>query len=144
VAGAVSRVSVTTSTTRSTAEAVYATIASDDSAPFLALCADDVTIIYPAAGRLPYGGEWHGRAGAAAFLDAHDAAEEILSFDVMTLIADGDTAVAEGRFAGRAKPSGRTWSTAFAHVLTIADGRLQRLNAHFDSDAAVRARSGTG
>ena len=133
---------MTTPGTMATAQEVYATIASDDSAPFLALCADDVTIVYPAAGRLPYGGEWHGRDGAATFLEAHDEAEEILSFDVTKIIADGDTAVAVGRFAGRSKPSGRTWSTAFAHVLTIADGRLRRFHVHFDSDAAVRARVG--
>jgi ketosteroid isomerase-like protein len=135
---------VTAATTLAVVEDVYATIASDDSAPFLALCAEDVTIIYPAAGRLPYGGEWHGRGGAAAFLEAHDAAEEIVLFDVTTLIADGDTAVGVGRFEGRSKPGGQPWSTAFAHVLTIADGRLQRFHAHFDSDAAVRARAGGG
>jgi ketosteroid isomerase-like protein len=133
-----------TTDTKTTAEAVYATIAADDPAPFLALCADDVTIVYPAAGRLPYGGEWHGRDGAAAFLEAHDAAEDIVSFDVTALMADGDVAVATGRFAGRAKPAGQPWSTAFAHVLTISGGRLQRFHAHFDSDAAVRARGGGG
>ena len=124
-----------------TAEALYAALEAEDVPRILGLCADDVSVRYPADGRLPYGGSWEGRRGVEQFLDAHDAAEEILEFEVRRMVADGDTVIAIGHFAGRAKPDGREWSTEFVHELTITDGRLRRWEAFFDTAAAVAARN---
>jgi len=124
-----------------TAEQLYAALDGDDVSPFLDLCADTVVVDYPANGSLPYGGRWEGRDGVAAFLDAHDAAEEILAFEVRRFVADGDLVVAIGEFTGRAKPSGREWSTPFVHLLTIADGRLHHWQAFFDIAAATAAHA---
>lgn len=124
-----------------TAEQLYAALDADDVSPFLDLCADEVVVAYPAQGSLPYGGRWEGRDGTAGFLDAHDAAEEILVFEVRRFVADGELVVAIGTFSGRAKPTGREWSTPFVHVLTIVDGRLHRWEAFFDTAAAVAAHA---
>lgn len=126
-------------TVRETAELVYEALDADDVPRFVALCADDTSVHYPAAGRLPYGGTWHGPEGVTAFLDAHDAAEEILRFEVDQMVVDGETVIAIGRFGGRAKPAGAEWSTPFVHLLTIRDGRLRRWEAFFDTAAAVEA-----
>jgi ketosteroid isomerase-like protein len=123
------------------AERLYAALDADDIPAVLGLCADDVTIEYPVNGSLPYGGVWQGREGVARFLDIHDEAEEILRFDVMRMIGEGDTVVVLGEFAGRAKPDGREWFTRFVHQLTFADARLLRWEAFFDTAAAVAARS---
>lgn len=96
----------------------------------------------PPAGRLPYAGSWRGREGVAAFLDAHDAAEEILDFDPAEMVANGDTVFVIGSFEGRAGPTSRTWSTTFVHVLTVSDGHLSRWRAFFDTAAAVEAHAG--
>jgi ketosteroid isomerase-like protein len=122
------------------AERFYAALEADDTERALELCTDDVEVIYPAEGRLPYGGRWRGREGVAAFLDAHDAAEEILEFAVGQMLADADVVLALGDFRGRAKASGREWSTRFVHALAITDGRLRRWEAFFDTAAAVAAR----
>ena len=100
-----------------------------------------MTIEYPGSGSLPYGGVWQGREGVARFLDVHDEAEEILRFDVMRMIGEGDTVLVLGEFVGRAKPGGSEWSTRFVHQLTFADADLLRWEAFFDSAAAVAARS---
>ena len=123
-----------------TAEALYAALDADDVPRVLALCAEDVSVRYPGEGRLPYGGTWEGPDGVEQFLDAHEAAEEILAFEVRTMVAEGDSVVAIGHFAGRAKPDGGEWSTDFVHHLTITDGRLRRWEAFFDTAAAVSAR----
>jgi|SRR5919106_4210073 ketosteroid isomerase-like protein len=121
------------------AETLYAALEADDIDALLDLCADDVSVDYPAAGELPYGGHWQGRDGLAAFLDTHDQAEEILEFDVDRLLGDEDLVIALGRFSGRAKPSGTDWSTHFAHALTFRDGKLRRWQAYFDTAAALAA-----
>lgn len=124
---------------REVVERFYAAIDADDVEAILALCGDDVAVRYPAAGRLPYGGTWHGHEGLLAFLEAHETAEEILEFSVSSMLADGDTVVASGVFRGRARDTGRTWATDFAHVLTVADGKLQRWASYFDTAAALDA-----
>ena len=127
-------------TSAAAAEELYAALEADDVARVVAVCADDVRVTYPAEGRLPYGGSWEGREGIERFLDAHDAAEEIVEFEVRRMVAEGDTVIAIGHFVGRAKPGGGQWSTDFVHQLTITDGRLQRWQAFFDTAAAISAR----
>ena len=124
-----------------TAEQLYAALESEDITPFLDLCADDVVVEYPANASLSWGGRWEGRDDIAAFLDAHDAAEEILAFEVRRFLADGDLVVAIGDFGGRAKATGREWSTPFVHLMTIRDGRLHRWQAFFDTAVAVAAHA---
>ena len=121
------------------AERLYAAADEDDPEPFLALCAPDAVISYPAKGRLAYGGEWRGAAEIRSFLAAHDAAEEILVFEPFEMIARGQTVVVLGQFEGRAKPGTRTWSTRFVHVLSFDDGLLERWEAFFDTATAVQA-----
>ena len=123
------------------AERIYATVVDDDPSPFLSLCAADAVISYPATGLLPYGGSWQGREGIAAFLEAHDSAEEILVFEPTEMVPNGDTVVVIGRFEGRAKPGGDVWSTRFVHLLTFEVGLLQRWEALFDTAAAIEARA---
>lgn len=118
---------------------MYEALDADDVTGFLDLCADDVTIRYPADGRLAYGGTWNGRDAAEAFLDAHDSAEQILVFDVHAMFERDGTVCALGTFTGRAKPTGREWSTRFVHVLTVEDGRLSRWESFFDTAAAIEA-----
>ena len=125
---------------RRVAEQLYAALEADDIPRFLELCAEDVTFRYPANGRLSYGGLWEGRDGVSRFMDAHDAAEEILAFDVHQILAEGDTVFVLGEFSGRARPDGREWSTRFMHHLIITDGLLRRWEAFFDTAAAVDAR----
>jgi len=122
-------------------EQMYQAINEEDVAPFLALCAHDVVVDYPAPGRLPYGGTWEGLEAVAGFLRAHDDAEEILNFEIRQVVADGECVVVFGNFEGRAKPGTATWSTAFVHALTVRDGRLHRWQAYFDTSAAVDAHA---
>ena len=127
------------------AKQMYEALEDDDVGPFLTLCAPDVTIEYPAAGRLPYGGTWMGRSGAADFLAAHDAAEEIVLFDPAPMhLATADLVFVLGTFEGRARDTGRRWRTEFVHVLTFRDGRLTGWRSFFDTATAVAAHSGRG
>lgn len=120
-------------------ERLYHALEQDDTDPFLELCSESAVFEYPAQGLLSYGGRWERREGIGRFLDAHDEAEEIIRFEPGDMVAKDDTVLVIGFFEGRAKPSGRTWSTRFVHVLTLEGGRLGRWQAFFDSAAAVEA-----
>lgn len=130
--------------TLTVAERFYAAIDSEDVDAILALCGDDIDVAYPGAGRLAYGGHWSGHDGVASFLDAHDAAEEILEFEVDRMLADEATVAVFGTFRGRAKPRGGEWSTRFVHDLTINGGLVRRWEAYFDTAAAVAAHVAQG
>jgi ketosteroid isomerase-like protein len=125
-------------------ERLFAALDAGDVAAFLELCADDAVFRYPAEGLLPYGGTWHGREGIGEFLELHDQAEEILSFELGEMVSKGATTLVVGRFEGRSKPGGRVWSTSFVHALTITGGQLQRWEAFFDSAVAVEAHRASG
>jgi ketosteroid isomerase-like protein len=121
------------------AQRLYEAVNAEDVGPFLDMCAPDATVTYPAAGQLPYGGAWHGRAAIAEFLDAHEAAEEILVFEFDEMTAVDSTVFVLGRFEGRARSTGRLWSTTFVHVLTFQGELLHSWVAFFDTAAAVAA-----
>lgn len=116
----------------------------DDVPALLALTARDIEVRYPAEGALPYGGGWRGLDGLVRFLEAHDQAEEILDFEQHDFVGDGDRVVDIGFYRGRAKPSGRVWSTEFVHAFTVRAGRVTMFQAFFDTAAALEAHGHAG
>lgn len=121
---------------------LYAAMGEEDIEAFIALCAEDVVIQYPAEGLLPYGGARRGRDEVRRFMELHDEAEETLAFEPGDMASKDGTVFVLGFFEGRAKPGGRVWSTRFVHALTVVEGELMRWEAFFDSAAAVEAHRG--
>lgn len=120
----------------------YKALTDDDVGAFLELCAPDAEWLYPADGKLPYGGAWRGRDAVAAFLDAHDRAEDIIELTIDDFVVGGDRVVALGLFRGRAKSTGAQWETRFVHVITVDQGMWRRFEAYFDTAAALEAHAG--
>jgi ketosteroid isomerase-like protein len=118
---------------------LYGALDADDVPGMLALCSDGASVVYPAAGALPCGGQWHGAEEIARFLELHDQAEEIRAFDVIRMAMDGTHVFVQGHFAGRSKRTGRTWETDWVHVFDVRDERIDRWQAFFDTGAALAA-----
>ncbi len=55
-------------------------------------------------------------------------------------VAEGDTVVSIGRFTGVHGESGKTAVADYAHVWTLADGRISRFRQFIDTLAVARAR----
>jgi ketosteroid isomerase-like protein len=117
----------------------YEALEQDDMPGVIACSSPHIEIRYPGEGLLAYGGTWRGHDGLAGWAVAHDRAEEILVFEIEAAVAQGDQAVVRGRFEGRARDTGQTWETRFAHALTVHDGLVARMEAFFDTAAAVEA-----
>lgn len=55
-------------------------------------------------------------------------------------IADGKTVVSLGRFVGVHGTTGKTVAAGYAHVWTVADGRITRFRQYIDTLAVADAR----
>ncbi len=124
---------------RALVERAYAALDGDEIEDFIRLCDPSMTVIYPGAGDLPYGGTWNGLEAVARFLDLHDDTEEILDFEPGPMAVDGDTVFVQGFFRGRSKVSGRTWTTRWVHVFDAPAGGLRSWEAFFDTATAIAA-----
>jgi len=120
-------------------ERFYEAIDGDDVPTIIAFFADDAVVSYPADGTLPYGGSWQGPDAIGRFLDLHDETEEILAFEPATMAVDGSQVIVRGRFEGRSKATGRTWTTRWVHAFEVSGDRIQRWEAYFDTAAALEA-----
>ena len=110
-----------------------------DMKPLLSLYSDDVEWHVPEMENVPFAGPRRGIAGVRDFFDAITESLEVLQFEPREYIAQGDKVVALGRYAWRVKATGQEFSSDFAHVCTIRDGKIVRFHEYMDTAAEVRA-----
>jgi uncharacterized protein len=120
-------------------EREYAAFLEGDVDAVLEISAADAEYRYPEVEGMPYGGVWRGRDGVRRFFETHDAADEVLELRPTEVIAQRDRVVVLGAFRGRARSTGREWTTGFVHVYTIRDGRTHRFESFFDTSAFLVA-----
>jgi hypothetical protein len=90
-------------------------------------------------GRIPWGGERRGHAGAASFFQA---LADNLDFEVFEprLFMDCASAVTVlGRTRARMKAGGGVFDCEWAHVFTLQNGKLARFQEFYDTAAIVDA-----
>ena len=117
----------------------YAAFSRGDIAGLLQMHASDAEQDFPAVKDLPWAGSQHGRAEISRFFDILAQAEEVLDFRQSEFIAQRDRVVVLGTYRARVKSTGRVWESPFVHTVTIRDGKIQKLEAYFDTNAAAEA-----
>jgi ketosteroid isomerase-like protein len=110
-----------------------------DLKPLLSLYSDDVEWHVPAMENVPFAGPRRGIAAVQDFFAAVTADLDVLQFEPREYVAQGDKVVALGRYSWRVKATGREFSSDFAHVCTIRDGKIVRFHEYMDTAAEVRA-----
>ena len=110
-----------------------------DMKPLLSLYSDDVEWHVPAMENVPFAGPRRGIAGVRDFFAAITEGLEVLQFEPREYIAQGDKVVALGRYSWRVRATGREFSSDFAHVCTIRNGKIVRFHEYMDTAAEVRA-----
>ncbi|MDQ3042951.1 MAG: nuclear transport factor 2 family protein [Acidobacteriota bacterium] len=120
---------------------MYETFMAGDVEGFLNLFSDDAVWQSPEIENVPLNGKFSGRENLAGFISGIDEYEEFLKFEPTEFIAQGDRIVVLGNFLCRSKTTDKQYATDFAHIITVADGKVVNFYEFFDNAAAGRAHT---
>jgi ketosteroid isomerase-like protein len=87
----------------------------------------------------PFGGDYHGRGEVARFFSELNQHEEVTRFEPREFIAQGEKVVALGVYASTIRATGRKAESDWAHVFTIRDGKVVKMQEFFDTAVAMNA-----
>lgn len=116
----------------------YAAFARGDMAALMALFADDIEWVIPGEG-LPLAGTYRGHAGVTQFFQQLTSVSEILSFEPLEFIGEGDRVVVVGRERARVKNTNRTVETNWIMTWTVRNGKVTNFREYTDTLAWARA-----
>jgi ketosteroid isomerase-like protein len=100
---------------------------------------DNVTWHLPEIEGVPFAGKRTGRDAVRDFFVGVEANQETLEFEPREFIAQGDKVVSLGHYRWRVKTTGREFSSDFAHVFTVRDGKIVSFQEYTDTASAARA-----
>ena len=100
---------------------------------------DNVTWHLPEIEGVPFAGKRTGRDAVRDFFVGVEANQETLEFEPREFIAQGDKVVSLGHYRWRVKTTGREFSSDFAHVFTVRDGKIVNFQEYTDTASAARA-----
>ncbi len=121
------------------AQKAYELFKSGDIETFLSMYSDDVSWETPKVENMPFGGKVSGRDKVAEFFTRLDEHEEFSVFEPTEFIAQGDKVVVLGHFTARVKSTNNEFTSEFAHIVTVADGKITGFYEFIDTAAAARA-----
>jgi ketosteroid isomerase-like protein len=102
----------------------------------LGLFSEDVEILQ--ASEIPWGGRYEGHAGAAAFFGTLiGAITSAVTFE--RFIDAGDQVIAIGRTRGTVNATGAAFDVPVAHVWTVHEGLITRVEYYIDDPTMLRA-----
>lgn len=115
---------------------LYDAFRSRDLPTIFGLLAPDVEIHQ--ASEIPWGGTYHGHEGAAAFF-AKLVATITSSVTLERFVDAGDHVVAIGRTRGTVNATGKAFDVPIAHVWTVRDGLVRRVEYYIDDPTMLAA-----
>ncbi len=119
----------------------YELFTSGDIETLLGMYSDDISWETPKVENMPFGGKISGRDKVTEFFTILDEHEEFSVFEPTEFIAQGDRVVVLGNFLVRSKTTNKEYATDFAHIITVADGKVVSFYEFFDNAAAGRAHT---
>jgi uncharacterized protein len=90
---------------------------------------------------VPYARKRRGLDEVREFFDALYAAVEVQSFEPKEFFADGDRVIVVGAWSGRAKPTGRIFSSEWTMAWTLKAGQVVSFRSYEDTHALAVAFS---
>jgi ketosteroid isomerase-like protein len=100
---------------------------------------DDIEWIASDSDDIPFAGSFHGKDEVAQFFTKLEQAQDVIQFEPRDFIAEGDKVVATGNSSWHVKSTGLTYDDPWAHVFTIRDGKVARLQQYNHTAAAETA-----
>ncbi|MFE4862276.1 nuclear transport factor 2 family protein [Streptomyces sp. NPDC056670] len=126
--------------TTETIQEFFTRFGAGDLTALLDLFTDEVDWNVPGSATVP----WTGRRTTkeeltAFFVSAGEEVETTERFEVDSIVAEGDTGVALGRFIHVIRRTGKKFSSEFALHIAVADGRIRLYHMFEDGAAAAEA-----
>ena len=113
----------------------YAAFGRGDVAAALSSYADDIDWAMPGSPEVvPYAGRRRGREQVAQFYATFPQTEEVEHLELQDFIARGDQVLVFGRYKGRVKSTGRSYTKDFIHVVTLRGGKVVKFREYVASD----------
>ena len=94
--------------------------------------------------RLPWAGEWRGRAGVQEFFQVLGREMKYEKFAAEELVAEGDRVIAIVSASGHAVRSGRPFESHIIREYQFREGRIVRVRNFYDTAAYERALAPAG
>lgn len=91
---------------------------------------------------LPYAGMRHGVAQVQEFFETLAANVEVQTFAPREFLAHGERVVVLGSWSGRAKPTGRGFTSEWAMAWAVKSGRVVAFRSYEDTHALAGAFAG--
>ncbi len=121
----------------------YELFKSGDIETLLGMYSDDISWETPKVENVPFGGKVSGRDKVTEFFTNLDEHEEFSVFETTEFIAQGDKVVVLGHSTARVKSTNKELTLEFAHIVTVADGKITGFYEFFDTAAATKAYAAT-
>jgi hypothetical protein len=114
-----------------------------DGGPLMAALSDDIEWWDPLPADYPIGGTFRGKQAVAAYFAELSAIADIRSFQIVEIIAQGNTVVALIHIESTMRRNGQVFAGDSAHVWTFDDeGLATRYRIYADTDGIARAYRG--
>lgn len=120
---------------------VFTRFGNKDVPAILELLADDVLIEFYGPSVIPYAGTYEGKARAADFFNTVLSSVDIHQFEPEQFLSDGKMVTVTGHLHLTARSTGRDIRSAFAHVITVENGKWVRFRDFMSTAEAVAAFS---
>ncbi len=119
---------------------IYGAFAKGDVPTVLAAFSPEIVWTEFDAPGSPWGGDHHGHNGVVQdiFMQIMNLFEDVAVIPEEILDA-GDKVLTLGRFRAKAKATGKSFDTPFAHVATFSDGKITKIQIFEDSGSIVNA-----
>jgi ketosteroid isomerase-like protein len=98
--------------------------------------AEDVRFVSHLDPSVPWAGEYSGKDAVAQYFQALGGAVDVSDHPVEAVVAQGDTVVAMGEVSFRVRDTGKTGSSSWVYIWTLANGEIQSYEQFNDTGLA--------
>jgi ketosteroid isomerase-like protein len=119
----------------------YQSIKAGDIQALLNSFSQDVRWELPDMENVPFAGKWQGYEGVRQFFSKVFEVQDVLEFEPEEYIAQGDKVVALGKFLMRVKATSSEFSSKWAQVWTVKDGKVTRFYEYVDTAVVSKAHT---
>jgi hypothetical protein len=105
----------------------------------LKLMSADVVWQITEAENVPFAGRFQGQEGVGRFFATLAGAVDILKFEAQEFVAQRDKVVVLGESLFKTKEHGNEFASKWAHVITVANGKVKHFQDYADTAAATKA-----